>query len=181
MLADPVIEGFVVNIRDVTDRRRREQRMSVLNRALGHDLRNNMNIVLGDTEFLVREHGPDDRAETIRPTATDTLELNSKLRDVERALDASKTPREPIDVMSVRRETPHSGLRPARRSPSKLTCRRTSGCLQTRMSGQLSTTSSKTPSDATTLILIIVVLYRRVEIDRVCKALTRLSIDVLLK
>jgi hypothetical protein len=31
------------------------------------------------------------------------------------------------------------------------------------------------------LILIIVVLYRRVEIDRVCKALTRLSIDVLLK
>lgn len=101
MLADPVIEGFVVNIRDVTDRRRREQRMSVLNRALGHDLRNNMNIVLGDTEFLVREHGPDDRAETIRPTATDTLELNSKLRDVERALDASKTPREPIDVMSV--------------------------------------------------------------------------------
>jgi UDP-glucose 4-epimerase len=31
------------------------------------------------------------------------------------------------------------------------------------------------------LIVIIVVLYRRVEIDRVCKTLTRLSIDVLLK
>ena len=36
-------------------------------------------------------------------------------------------------------------------------------------------------SVAGTLIVIIVVLYRRVEVDRVCKALTRLSIDVLLK
>jgi hypothetical protein len=37
------------------------------------------------------------------------------------------------------------------------------------------------PRGSARLIVIIGVPYRRVEIDRVCKALTRLSIDVLLR
>jgi PAS domain S-box-containing protein len=101
MLSDPVVGGVVVNSRDVTDRRRREQRMNVLNRTLRHDLRNNMNVVLGNAELLMREYGSDDRAETIRKTAADMLELGNKVRDIERALDSSETPREMVDIVSV--------------------------------------------------------------------------------
>jgi len=101
MLDDPVVEGVVINSRDVTERRRREQRMNVLNRTLRHDLRNNMNVILGNAELLMREYGSDDRAETIRSTAADMLELGNKVRDIERALDSSETPREMVDIVSV--------------------------------------------------------------------------------
>ncbi len=101
MLEDPVVEGMVINSRDVTERRRREQRVTVLNRTLRHDLRNNMNVILGNAELLMREYGSDDRAETIRRTAADLLELGNKVRDLEQALDSSESPREMVDVVSV--------------------------------------------------------------------------------
>jgi PAS domain S-box-containing protein len=101
MIEDPVVGGMVVNSRDVTDRRRREQRMNVLNRTLRHDLRNAMNVILGNAELLMREHGTDDRAETVRSTAASMLELSNKVREIERALDTSDSPREMVDVVSV--------------------------------------------------------------------------------
>jgi PAS domain S-box-containing protein len=101
MLTDPVVGGVVFVSRDVTRRRRREQRMNVLNRALRHDLRNRMNVVLGNAELLTREHGSEGPAETIRRTAADMLDLGNKVRDIERALDSSETPREMVDVVSV--------------------------------------------------------------------------------
>jgi PAS domain S-box-containing protein len=101
MIEDPVVGGMVVNSRDVTDRRRREQRMNVLNRTLRHDLRNAMNVILGNAELLMREYGTDDRAETVRSTAASMLELSNKVREIERALDTSDSPREMVDVVSV--------------------------------------------------------------------------------
>ncbi|PSQ17621.1 hypothetical protein BRD00_06655 [Halobacteriales archaeon QS_8_69_26] len=101
MIDDPVVEGVVVNTREVTDRRRRDQRMDVLNRTLRHDLRNAMNVILGNAELLMRDHGTDDRAEAIRRTAADMLELGNKVRDVERALDTGERSREMVDLVSV--------------------------------------------------------------------------------
>jgi PAS domain S-box-containing protein len=101
MIDDPVVDGLVVNSRDVTERRRREQRMNVLNRTLRHDLRNAMNVILGNAELLMREYGTDDRAETVRSTAADMLALSDKVREIERALDSSDRPREMVDLVSV--------------------------------------------------------------------------------
>jgi len=101
MLEDPIVEGLVVNTRDITERRRRAQRMNVLNRTLRHDLRNNMNVILGNAELLMREHGSDPRAETIRSTAADMLELGNKVRDIEQALDTSDQRREMVDIVSA--------------------------------------------------------------------------------
>jgi PAS domain S-box len=101
MLDDPIVQGLVVNSRDITERRRRAQRMNVLNRTLRHDLRNNMNVILGNAELLMREHGSDHRAETIRSTAADMLELGNKVRDIEQALDTSEQRREMVDIVST--------------------------------------------------------------------------------
>jgi len=49
------VAGRVVSFRDVTDRRRREQRLDVLNRVLRHNLRNELNVVRGNAELLRRE------------------------------------------------------------------------------------------------------------------------------
>lgn len=105
MLEDPIVEGLVVNTRDITERRRRAQRMNVLNRTLRHDLRNNMNVILGNAELLMREYGSDDRAETIRSTAADMLELGNKVRDIEQALDTSEQRREMVDIVSAIEES----------------------------------------------------------------------------
>ncbi len=101
MLEDPIVQGLVVNSRDITERRRRAQRMNVLNRTLRHDLRNNMNVILGNAELLMREYGSDHRAETIRSTAADMLELGNKVRDIEQALDTSEQRREMVDIVST--------------------------------------------------------------------------------
>jgi signal transduction histidine kinase len=79
--------------------------MNVLNRTLRHDLRNNMNVILGNAELLTREHGSDGRAETIRSTAADMLELGNKVRDVEQALDTSEQRREVVDVVAAVEES----------------------------------------------------------------------------
>lgn len=104
MMDDPVVGGLVVNSRDVTDRRRREQRMNVLNRTLRHDLRNAMNVILGNAELLMREHGNDDRTETVRSTAANMLELSNKVRDIEQALDTGDDQRKMVDVVSILEE-----------------------------------------------------------------------------
>jgi signal transduction histidine kinase len=75
--------------------------MNVLNRTLRHDLRNAMNVILGNAELLMREYGSDDRAETVRSTAANMLELSNKVREIEHALDTSDRPREMVDVVSV--------------------------------------------------------------------------------
>ncbi|MXR41193.1 PAS domain S-box protein [Halobaculum sp. WSA2] len=58
--ADEVVRvaGFV---RDVTDRRRREQHLRVIGRLLRHNLRNDLNVILGQVELLKhREEVPTD-------------------------------------------------------------------------------------------------------------------------
>jgi signal transduction histidine kinase len=50
---DPLVNGIVVNARDVTDRKRREQQVTVMRRLLRHNLRNDMNVIRGHVDVLV--------------------------------------------------------------------------------------------------------------------------------
>lgn len=47
-----VLSGRVVSLRDVTERRQREQRLDVLNRLLRHNIRNELNVVRGKIELM---------------------------------------------------------------------------------------------------------------------------------
>ena len=100
---------------DVTERKRSERLIQVLNRVLRHNLRNDMGVVRGLGELL--EDDPDETADlgnTIKETADELIELSEKARELEAAAGRAGTPSR-IDPESLlaeivapfRREHPH--------------------------------------------------------------------------
>jgi len=86
--AEPIREnGEVVRIagfsRDVTERRRRERQLRVMDNLLRHNLRNDMSVVLGNAELIAEETpGAADRTAVIRRTGEALLESAEKEREV---------------------------------------------------------------------------------------------------
>ncbi|WP_166377377.1 PAS domain S-box protein [Halorubrum sp. BOL3-1] len=97
---------------DITDRRARDQRLSVLNRVLRHNVRNGLDVVLAHAD---RIDDDDVRAE-IRDRATELLELSRRAREAEEIMAVTTDPPERIDltelaghVVSRVRDGDHSG------------------------------------------------------------------------
>ncbi len=88
---DPI--GHAILLRDVTQRRTRQQRLEVLNRVLRHNLRNDMNVVEGYAE-MAGEHTDDELSgeyiEQIAATASTLADLGEKARDVEQLVTAPR-------------------------------------------------------------------------------------------
>lgn len=99
--------GRVIVLRDVTKRKNREQRLSVLNRVLRHNLRNEMNLVDGYAAGLVAELDGDlqGRAQTIESVASDLIELSEKARDVEAILAQTPSDSSLVNYATVVGET----------------------------------------------------------------------------
>ncbi|MFB6254578.1 MAG: PAS domain S-box protein [Halobacteriaceae archaeon] len=75
LLDNSVIEGVMVNVRDITDRKKREQalsrqkqRLESLTSFLSHDLKNQLNIIDGRLELAMDEY-ESDQLEVARKTA----------------------------------------------------------------------------------------------------------------
>lgn len=103
LLDDPAVEGIVVSSRDVTDRRRYEQRLRVLNRVLRHDLRNEMNVVLGYVDLLENSALTDEQAgylDTIQSKAERVVTLSEQTREVVESLPDDEEAM-PVDVAAV--------------------------------------------------------------------------------
>ncbi|MFC4247971.1 ATP-binding protein [Natribaculum luteum] len=96
---DATDRAFVVYT-DVTQWKRRQKRVEILDRVLRHDLRNGMNIVEGCAELLADAVEDDDQEhlETIRERATELIELAEKTRAVERTLERSDATG-PVDLV----------------------------------------------------------------------------------
>ncbi len=87
---------------DITDRKRQQQRVEVLNRVLRHDLRNGMNIVKGCAEMLeTQTDGEHGYAETIIRRADELISLAEKTRAVERTLERDERELGSIDVVDA--------------------------------------------------------------------------------
>ncbi|MFB6164028.1 MAG: PAS domain S-box protein [Haloarculaceae archaeon] len=101
---DGRMEGSVGVLRDISDRVRRQQRLTVLNRALRHDLRNSMHVVLANAEVLEERADDPDAAEklaTIRRRAQSIASLSEKARVIEQTLaDANGGP-STVDVAAL--------------------------------------------------------------------------------
>lgn len=68
-------------IKDVTDRRQREQQLGVFNRILRHNLRNGMNVIKGNASFLAGAVDDDEfreSATTIEDRAADLIRISEK-------------------------------------------------------------------------------------------------------
>jgi len=85
----PIVEdGEVVRVvgftRDVTDRRRRERQLAVMDNLLRHNLRNDVSIILGNASLIASEadepHG--ERAEVIREVGEELIETAAKEREI---------------------------------------------------------------------------------------------------
>lgn len=76
-------DGYVISSRDVTDRRRRERQLLVMDNLLRHNLRNDLGIIIGTAE-LIAEEAPAvaGRTTLIRETAERLLQSADKEREV---------------------------------------------------------------------------------------------------
>ena len=95
--SDPVARTLL--LRDVTDQETREQRLTVLNRVLRHNVRNKLDVVLANAELVA----DDELQRGIRESATDLLALSDKARDAEEMMTASMESPEQVDVAAVTR------------------------------------------------------------------------------
>lgn len=82
--------GHAVVLRDVTERQGRQQLLDVFNRVLRHNLRNQMNVIIGHAN-LARERTDDpasvESLETITRIGWDLSELSDKAREAEQVLE----------------------------------------------------------------------------------------------
>jgi two-component sensor histidine kinase/PAS domain-containing protein len=86
-----------VLFRDVTDRRTREQRLTVLNRILRHNVRNDLDVVLAYADQIDDE---EIRA-GVRENTAALLELSTKVRDAAEVMAESTEPPESVDLTAV--------------------------------------------------------------------------------
>jgi len=100
---DGEFAGSVGVLRDVSERRRRDQMLRVLNRVLRHNLRNDMNVVVGTTDIIDASDGDVDPEHTarIRRVAESLVELGGKAHVVEELTGTGTTAPRRDDVVPV--------------------------------------------------------------------------------
>jgi PAS domain S-box-containing protein len=88
--------------RDATDRKRRDGLISVINRVIRHNLRNDVGVISGYSEMLEAElEGKQGKlARRIRTTAGRLIDLSETAQKLEQNLD-SPTEREPLDTVTL--------------------------------------------------------------------------------
>ena len=100
------IVGAQVMVRDATERRRREGLISVINRVLRHNVRNELNVINGYAEMLATDLDGDaaSKATLIVETADRLISLSKSAREIEANRDQSPN-LEPVDVVPIIDET----------------------------------------------------------------------------
>ena len=100
---DGEFRGTVGVVRDVTERKRHEQRLSVLSRVLRHNLRNEMSVVSGFARELAEELEGERarRAGMIRESAERMVELGDEARQVQSLLGRDGPDLSPVETVGV--------------------------------------------------------------------------------
>ncbi|AZH24525.1 sensor histidine kinase [Haloplanus aerogenes] len=97
MTADGDPTHFLGFQTDVTERKRTEQLVRLLNRVLRHNLRNDLNVLLGVGNHLRSERAEtadlDDLGERIERTAGQLMDLSEQARELERNARRDREPR----------------------------------------------------------------------------------------
>lgn len=85
------VDGYIVDAREVTRRKRQEKQLDMLNRVIRHNVRNDLNIIDGFAGELLDHDDPAVRrdAARIRRTTTKWMRLSEKVRTIERQVDAA--------------------------------------------------------------------------------------------
>jgi Signal transduction histidine kinase len=89
--------GLTITLIDVTDREMRRQRIEVLNRILRHNVRNDLDVVLANSDRI----SDDEIRSTIKSTLQGTLRLSSKAREAEEVMGTVTTSPEEFDLAAL--------------------------------------------------------------------------------
>ncbi|WP_435364354.1 histidine kinase N-terminal 7TM domain-containing protein [Haloarchaeobius sp. DYHT-AS-18] len=96
--------GYTVLLQDVTDEIRRKQRLTVLNRVLRHNLRNDLTVVQGYLQGAA-DLVDDDEVRWMLETAEDEtrglIELGEKARTIEQTMGGDVRSREPVPMADL--------------------------------------------------------------------------------
>lgn len=94
--------GTVLALRDVTPLREYEQRLEVTNRVLRHNLRNEVNVIMGQAEFLMDQDEPDEAVlEAIVEKAAELSEVGTKARQIQATMHRRESDLVDVDVVEV--------------------------------------------------------------------------------
>lgn len=117
----PTTDGVIITTRDITERYRHQQRRRVMNRVLRHDLRNDMNVVVGHADILVESLNSERvrHAETIQQKASNLVRLGEKVRKIDQRLHGRDRELQRInlsriideEVSSIHESHPNSSIR----------------------------------------------------------------------
>ena len=102
-----VIERLIGVAGDVTQKRRQEQQLSVLQRILRHDLRNNLNVMLLSIQIAQREATEESVRQQLQGaerTIEETLSLSQKVKQFQQAFESGDVEHEVVDIVDVTRE-----------------------------------------------------------------------------
>ncbi|MFB6303738.1 MAG: PAS domain-containing protein [Haloferacaceae archaeon] len=119
---DGAVTHFLGFQRDVTERREREERLTVLNRVLRHNLRNRLNVVLGYAEELADVAEDDEEraaVEHIVDSVEELLDIADQVRSFRKVIGSDRQTLEPHDLVplieraaeGLRRERPDATVR----------------------------------------------------------------------
>jgi signal transduction histidine kinase len=107
-----------VLLRDITDEQTREQRLSVLNRVLRHNVRNKLDVIMAHAEAIDDE----EHRQAIRGTATELVDRTQKARHAEDSMtDSTDTP-DSVDLTAVARDVAQNYRHEYPTSEISLTC-----------------------------------------------------------
>jgi PAS domain S-box-containing protein len=104
---DGEVERLVGVAGDVTEKKRRKQQLSVLQRILRHDLRNNLNVILLSVQLAMREATNDavkQRLDGAEQTIRETLSLSRDVKRFEQAFKSGEIDDRIVDLVELTRE-----------------------------------------------------------------------------
>jgi len=96
--------GWMVSLRDVTARERRRQRLEVLNRVVGHNLRNRASVIDANTEAVAAELDDETlraRLDTASEAVDSLVSLGEKARTAEKLLGDDDRARSAVDLRAI--------------------------------------------------------------------------------
>jgi Signal transduction histidine kinase len=94
--------GYAIIFTDVTQERVRRQRLSVLNRVLRHNLRNEMAKIRGRAKLIADGgHGETDHAETIVSSADELISTGERARQVEEMMATTAVDSDSISLAAI--------------------------------------------------------------------------------
>ncbi|MXR51969.1 PAS domain S-box protein [Halovenus sp. WSH3] len=104
------VSGHVLSLRDITERRQREQRLDVLNRLLRHNIRNELNLVRGKIELAgttIESQDAHDHLDDAIAAVDGIVARSNKLGRLSRMLDTDQRKR--IDIAAELRGEDEAG------------------------------------------------------------------------